>query len=203
MSVITFSESLGVAKMSWSQQRRDISFSSVFGSQAVEVSPPAWVVNLDSTGMKESQAGEWQALLMNLRGQTNQLALWNLGRPEPIGTMRGNMVLNAAAAQGDVSLSIVDASQAGTTLVAGDMLGIGTGLTQQLVMVTAAATANGSGVITVTIEPPLRNAHLIGAAVTWNKPKALFRRSSSASSWDYANIVVSGFSLDLVEDVRT
>jgi len=202
MSVITFPESLGVARMSWAQQRRDISFASVFGSQAVEVSSPAWLVSLDSVGMRATEAGAWQSLLMRLRGQTNQLELWNLGRPYPLGTMRGTMLLNAAALQGDVVLSIVASGENAKTLVAGDLLGLGTGTTQQVVMVTADATSNGSGVISVTVEPPLRNAHLISAAVTWDKPKALFRRAKSDARWEYANIAISGFSLDLIEDVR-
>jgi hypothetical protein len=70
-------------------------------------------------------------------------------------------------------------------------------------MVTADATSDGSGVISVTIEPSLRNSHLIAAAVTWNKPTILFRRKQSQATWDYKNVLASGFSLDLIEDVRT
>lgn len=203
MSVINFPETLGVIGVTWAQQRNDLSYTSPFGSQAVEVSPPAWLVTLQASGMLESSAGEWQALLMKLRGQTKQLALWNLGRPAPRGTMRGTMTLNAAAAQGAVALSIIAATEATKTLKAGDFLGLGTGVTQQVVMVTADATTNGSGVIAVDIEPPLRNAHLIAAAVTWDKPKALFRRRQSQAGWEYINQAVAGVSLDLIEDVRS
>lgn len=203
MSIITFPESLGVASMSWAQQRRDMYFNSSFGSQAVEVSPPVWVVSLDASGMRETSAGAWQALLMNLRGQTNQLELWNMGRPQPLGSMRGTMLLTSAAAQGDTVLAISASGQAGTTLVQGDMIGVGTGLTQQVVMVVVGGTADGSGNISVTVEPPLRNAHLISAAVTWDKPKALFRRVQSDARWEYGNKAVSGISLDLVEDTRS
>jgi len=203
MSVLEFSQTLGVATFSWAQQRRDISMSSPFGSQAVEVAPPAWLVTLASNAMLETSAGEWQSFMLRLRGQTNQISLWNLKRPQPRGTMRGTMTLNIAAAQGDVSLSIIASSEAAKTLVSGDLLGIGTGVSQQVVMVTADATANGSGVIAVNIEPPLRNAHLIAAAVTWDKPKALFRRAQSQTRWEYLNSAVSGFALDLIEDTRT
>lgn len=202
MSVITFPASLKVETARWSQVRLDVSFSSVFGSQAAEVSSPLWEVMLTSPMMFENESGSWQALLMQLRGQTNQLALWNTGRSAPRGTMRGTMTLNTAAAIGATTLSIIAATEASKTLLAGDMIGLGSGITQQVVMVVADATANGSGVISVTTEPPLRNAHLIAAAVTWDKPKALFRRKQSAASWDYETMLVSGFGLELIEDWR-
>jgi hypothetical protein len=139
---------------------------------------------------------------MQLRGKTNQLALWNIARPVPLGTMRGTMTLNASAAQGDTTLSIVASGQNAKTLLQGDFLGLGTLLTQQVVMVVADATSDGSGVISVTVEPALRNAFASGESVTWNQPKALFRRVDSKFGWQHSAAVVEGFQLDLVEDWR-
>lgn len=90
----------------------------------------------------------------------------------------------------------------GQTLLAGDFLGLGSGTTQQVVMVTDDATAVGQGEITVNIQPPLRNAFSAGSTVTWNKPKALFRRADSETMWEYSTITASGFSLNLIEDWR-
>lgn len=202
MSVITFPSTLYASSLSWSQIRMDLAFTSAFGSQSIEVSPPLWGAELLSDSMYEDDSGAWQALLMKLRGQTNQLELWNLARPVPLGTMRGTMTLNLAATQGDVTLSIIAATEAAETLKAGDMLGIGSSSTKQVVMVVADAAADGSGIISVTIEPPLRNSHLIAAAVTWDKPTALFRRVQSEAKWNYNDTSASGFSLQLIEDVR-
>jgi hypothetical protein len=203
MSQITLSTTLAarIRSMRFEQVRLDFSFNSAFGSQGVEVSPPLWGCQITTDQMYEADSGEWKALLLLLRGQTNQLLLWDIARPAPIGTMRGTLVLNGGHAQGAVTLSIVDATQAGTTLKAGDWLGIGTA-TQQLVMVTADATANGSGVISVTVEPPLRAAHLTGATVTWDKPKAYFRRKNVPAGWNYQETFASDFMLDLIEDTR-
>ena len=111
--------------------------------------------------------------------------------------------LNTAIAQGDVSTNIVAAGQNGLTLVAGDLIGAGSGLTQQVVMVTALSTSNGSGIITFTNEPPWRNAITIGSAVTWNQPQVLFRRQDSKSAWNYTpGQITDGFSLNLLEDPR-
>ena len=201
MSVIQYPTNLPVGKQSWIQQRQDIEFRSMFGAQAMEASPPLWATTLTATDNFASLAGPWQSLMLQLRGKVNQLAMYNIGRPVPVGTMRGVMTL-AATAQGATSLALSAAGQAAATLVSGDYLGFGSGLTQQVVMVVANATADGSGNITVTIEPPLRNAFVAGSAVTWNYPCALFRRKDTKTQWDYDSTMVSGMMLDLLEDVR-
>jgi hypothetical protein len=202
MSIIQFPTGLTAAKQSWSQQRQDVEFRSMFGAQALEGSGPLWATEITAPPSAQSAGGgAWQAVMLQLRGRVNQLALWNLGRPRPIGTMRGAMTM-AAAAQGATILTITASGQAGTTLLAGDYLGVGSGLTQQVVMVLADAAVNGSGSINVTTEPPLRNAFGAGAAVVWDRPCALFRRKSSQSKFDYEPGQVSGMMLDLLEDPR-
>lgn len=201
MSVITFPLSVKVSKQSWAQQRNDVEFRSMFGAQAVEVSAPLWATSISAPTDRAENVGAFQAVMMQLRGRTNQLALWNMGRPVPLGTMRGAMTM-AAAAQGATALAISASGQGGQTLTAGDYIGIGSGLTQQVVMVTATATADSSGNISVTVEPSLRNAFAAGAAVTWDHPCALFRRKSSASQWEYEPLTVGGMMIDLLEDNR-
>lgn len=205
MAVITFPESLAqyVTGMTLAQQRNDMEFRSIFGAQALEVSPPLLAASLNFGPMLEAQSSALQALMMQLRGKTNQLALWNLGRPIPRGTMRGTMALAFGVAQGATTMTITaGASQSGRTLLAGDWIGVGSGLTQQLVMVTANAWANSSGTIAVSFEAPMRLAISAGSAVTWDKPKALFRLQTNKPSWDYAGGMVTGGGLDLLEDAR-
>lgn len=199
MAVIQVPVGLSIALQTWIQQRNDVEFRSRFGSQSQEASGPLWSTSI-TAGLKRPEL--WQALMMQLRGKTNQLALWNKGRPQPVGTMRGAMTM-AATAQGATALVVTAAGQAGKTLLMGDYLGVGSGLTQQVVMVVADATANGAGVITVTTEPALRNAFAAGAGVTWDRPCVLFRRKTSTSQWDYEpGNIVKGMVLDLLEDWR-
>lgn len=202
MSVISLPTTLRVAGQTWGQQRNDIEQRSVFGAQAFEGSGPLWTASLVAPSLKQSDAGEWQALLMQLRGRTHQLALHCLQRPAPLGTMRGTMTLNGAHAQGATALSVVASGENAKTLLQGDFLGVGSGATQQVVMVMSDATSNGSGIIALTVEPPLRNAFVDTSAVTWNKPKALFRRANNTAQWHYQRLRMSGFSLDLIEDWR-
>lgn len=198
MAIISIPTGFSVARQTWEQQRNDVEFRSMFGAQAVEVAAPVWMTTIEAS-LKAPE--KWQVLMMQLKGRTNQVALWNFGRPAPKGTMRGTMTASATA-QGATSMTITASGQATKTLLAGDFLGVGAGLTQQVVMLTADATSNASGVITVSFEPPLRNALSASASVVWDKPKALFRRTDSKSSWDYEPGKVTGMSLSLREDWR-
>jgi len=201
MAIITWPD-LPVKTQGFAQIRRDVSFTSMFGSQSNELNGPLWEIRLEAIPRLESAAGGWKVVGLQLRGKTNQLAVWDIARPVPLGTMRGTMTLNSGAAQGATTLSIVASGEASKTLLQGDMLGIGINLTQQVVMVMADATSDGGGIISVTVEPPLRNAFLTGEAVTWNRPKALFRRKDSRYGWDNFSGQADGFVLDMVEDWR-
>lgn len=205
MAVITMTDAMAaqISGMNWGQQRFDVTSRSPFGAQALEVGVPLWMADFSIIPLYEADAGLWKTTLLKLKGQVNQFEMWDPRRPVPLGTMRGTMTLGAGAAQGATSLAIsAGAGQAGTTLLQGDMLQLGSGDTQQVVMLMEDATADGAGDITVTTQPPLRNAFSLGAAVTWEKPKALFRRTGSDSNWEYAPLVARGFSLSLVEDWR-
>jgi hypothetical protein len=208
MSVITFPSTLrSVGEFSWGQVRRDVLFNSVFGSQAVGVSGPLWQVTIAQSLFKDSNAdsGTWQSIALRLGGKVNQLELWNIMRPAPLGTLRGTLTLKGAHAQGAASIIVSGgAGQAGATVKAGDYFGLGTGTTQQVVMATADATADGVGDITVPVAAtPLRNAFANGSTVTWDKPKALFRQTVSKQGWKYGSAsVVTGIAFDLIEDWR-
>jgi hypothetical protein len=89
----------------------------------------------------------------------------------------------------------------GLTLLQGDWLGIGSGSKQQVVMVTQDATSTGQGNITVNFEHPLRNGFSAGQAVTWDKPKALFRLRQNRPGWDYERSRAKNLKFDLVESV--
>lgn len=173
-----------------------------FGVQSVATVAPLWKVNLTFDMQDESAAGVYQALLMQLDGSRNQLSLYNLGRPTPRGTFVGSAGTNSitTGVAGANTITLTNASYASATLKAGDYIGVGSGTTTQVVMVTADATANGSGVITPTIYPALRNT-VTGGTATLQYPRALFRVQGSVG-WDYSTVVVDGMSLDLLEDVR-
>jgi hypothetical protein len=206
MAVITPPSTLAIGAQRIEQVTYDMTETSdVTGSMSVRIGGlPRWRMTVGMpTPLEPARADVWKALVLQLRGRINHLAMWDGQRPQPRGTMRGTMTLSAGASAGATSVSITaGAGQASRTLLAGDWLQIGTGVgTSVLVMVVSDATANGSGVITATIEPPLRYAFSSGAAVTWDRPVAYYKRISGAAGWDNVPLTGAhgGLSLDLIE----
>lgn len=213
MSVVTWPAGLKApAEFTISQARYDqVELSDATGHAAARIfGPPRWQVALRSVdAFSLAEAGVYEAMLLQLRGGINHLALYDFVRSAPQGTMRGTLTLNGAhvAGQGTAVLPLSvtgGAGQASTTLKMGDWLQIGSSGSpgaSQLVKVVADATANGSGVIALTVEPPLRTAFSSGAAVTWDKPVAYYKQTGKPQ-WSYRPNKVfkqSGFALDLLE----
>lgn len=205
-TIISMSTSLVAAEFSMGIQRNDMEErSDVTGVRAGRVlGPPQWTYHIVAPRlMSLAQAALWKTMLLGLDGLNNYLAAFNLVETAPRGTMRGTMTLSGAHSAGATSATITaGAGQASTTLLAGDWLQIGTGLTGQLVMVTGDATANGSGVITVNFKHPLRNAQSGGASVNWDRALGHYRLLTPMPTWQYPAGVMAaqgGFALDFVE----
>lgn len=143
--------------------------------QAIDLLNDRWLVSLELPPHFNSTMAAMEAFIGALRGQVNTVDLWHFMRPEPRGTVRGTLTLNAAVAQGASSIVVTGCSPSTGTLLAGDVLGVG-GL---LLMVAADCTAV-AGVITVPLTNRVRTAQAGGAAVTWDKPKAPFRMLSTS-----------------------
>lgn len=207
MAVITLPTGLAIAKrgVRWGQRRFDV----IGGNDATGNiqdrlgAPPRWSLSLRAPdAITAAEAQVWRAMLLQLRGRVNYLLAWNPAQVAPRGTMRGTMTLNASASAGATSVVITaGAGEASKTILSGSPLTIGSGLgTSQLVHTVSDATANGSGVITVTVEPPLRMGFSSATAVTWDKAAAYFKTVNDATAWDhYDGALHQDFALDLLE----
>ncbi len=204
MAIITLPTTLKLEKLLIGQRRFDLSFDNAeTGASSTRLlGPPRWRASFNSKQeMDLAEASEWVGFMLRLRGRVNHLALWDVARPAPRGTMRGTMTLSAAAAAGATSISITaGAGQAAKTLLEADWLQIGSGLgTSQLVAVTGGGTSNGSGVITVAVEPPLRMAFASAAPVTWDKPVTYYKNSTADTDWTYERAIQGGLAFDGLE----
>jgi hypothetical protein len=141
--------------------------------QVVDLLNDRWMISMSLPKRTRAQAAAIEAFINAMRGMTNTVNLYHFGRKTPRGTMVGSPTCNAAS-QGAASVTLASAG-AGATLLAGDMIGV----SGQLLQVAADATANGSGVITVTLVNRLRAAITGGSAVTWDRPTVPFRLVSS------------------------
>lgn len=127
-----------------------------------------WRMTIDYPPMKSAKAAAREAF-WNRVGRSNTVRVWHPRRPVPRGTMRGSPKLNAAAAKGATTLVIL--TTAGATLLSGDCIGIG----DQLVQIPDDAMADGSGVLTVTIQSKLRIGYAVNTPIVWDRPRVEMR----------------------------
>ena len=204
MAIITMPSTLPLGDGSGMGLRRFdlVASSETTGAEQTRMLGPArWLLTLaQPASLTGPPAGAWLALLASLRGRTNHLLAWDPARIAPLGTMRGTPTTAGTNGAGATTLGIAT-GQAGCTLKAGDWLQVGSGLgSSQLVMVTADATADGSGLIVPNIEHSLRQTFAAGTAVTWLRASTYFRMQSDGAAWRYAaGGLVTGMSIDLME----
>lgn len=200
MSVITLPSGLQVHNFSMGQQDYSLTFQNgdAGATQSRVLAPARWTCNMSANqSLGSVPASQWRAFLLQLRGKTNQLALYDIKNPIPKGTMAGSPTLTSAVAIGDTVINITTTASA--TLLQGDWFQLGTGQSRQLFQVVASATATVGGLISVTVEPPSRYVQTLGSAVVWNQPTCLMRRVDSATSWAASANAEGSFSVNLIE----
>jgi hypothetical protein len=203
MTIQTIPAGLMIVRQAWGQKRFDMRFQSgdSGGGQSRILAPPRWSTSISAQAeLNAFNSALWRTLILSLDGQVNQLAVYDIINAAPQGTLRGALTLSAAANAGDTSISVTGgAPAAAKTLKAGDWLGIGAGLTRQLLSVAADVTFDGAGSASVPIKPSVRFAQASASAVVWDKPTALFRVTSDTNTWEARSINQGGYSLDLLE----
>ena len=164
--------------------------------QTLDMLGERWAVKLDLTIEGNPVLGAArEAFFDRLRGPINLIALWNIRFPVPQGTLRGSPTLAGAVAQLSNLLSIAGGA-AFSTLLAGDMLGVG----GQLVRVMSNATADTNGLFTgVEVMPRMRVAVASGASVAWNAPTANFMIKADGVPTSYTPEYADVASLDMLE----
>lgn len=152
--------------------------SSPFGGseQVVDLLNDRWAVSMSAPARRSGDAAMVEAFIASLRGMTNTVNLYHFARPVPRGTMRGTPTCYAML-QGADAISIGGAA-VGSTLLAGDMIGVG----GMLLQLAAGGVANGGGEFgLLPLVNRVRKFVPDNAAVTWDRPTAPFRLASSAA----------------------
>jgi hypothetical protein len=164
-------------------------------TQVVDLIGERWVASFSLAVNSYPMAQRVEAFFAQLRGMDGTVAMWHLARTLPSGTMRGSPTLSATVSQG--AQAVLIQSVEGATLKAGDMLGIG----GQLVMVSADATANGSGLMTVGLVNRFRQQVVASTAITYNKPTAKFRLATDtgASTVVYGKAIADAIQVEMME----
>lgn len=159
-------------RMTWAQMHNQRASTSPLSgyTQTSSVPSPRWAVDMTFGTQDRASRMQVEAFLTKLSGMEHRAQIYDFKFPVPFGTCNtSGVTLNASASQFATSV-VLTGCGASKTLLAGDKLAIA----GQILMVTDDATANGSGVMTVTVRHPLRAAASGGASVTLSKPTGLF-----------------------------
>ncbi len=155
-----------------------------------------WVGEVTLPRMKVSVAANWEVFILQLRGRYGEFLM---GPPLASNTGTGTGGdLSTAGAVFDESIVLQNAGAAATYKKA-DWLQIGTGLSARLHKITADATADGAGAVTLGIEPPLKEAYVTGTAVTVSAPVGVWRLGANDVGWNIDAAARFGFTLPIVE----
>lgn len=152
--------------------------------KAVVRVPDEWVGN-------RAERQKLEALHARLRGGANRLAMFNPAKVVRVGTLSGSPLVKTAIG---VGASAVVLKNCNGTVAEGDLLGLG----GQRVMVVAPASPV-SGEMTVTFEPPCREAVGADTAVVWDRPTSEFILANPEQLYPYASSGFPGFAFELIE----
>ena len=193
-------------------------------TQSIDFLGERWSVILDLPPDVDPVVGAArEAFFDRLRGPTNLVALWDLRRTVPQGTLRDtaggsaqwktNTSANATwqtnvpsaatwsyvgptlfSAMAQLSNILPICTTPGTTVLAGDHIGVG-----QMFRAMANATADSTGLLSVEVLPRARTTITAGSAVLCTKPTANFMLKSASVPTVFHPGMFDGASLELIE----
>ena len=160
-----------------------------FASQVFAYPGQMWQADVSLPPMRRAAAEQWVAWLVSLRGSYGTFLLGN----PMCNTIRGTAT--SATVTGAAQSNSVTVTMTGT-LLAGDMIQIGTGSDATLHKVLI--DRSGSG--TLEIWPAIRK-NRIAVALTLNAPRGVFRLASNETAWSVNEASIYGISFSAMEAV--
>lgn len=157
-----------------------------------------WTISVDYPPMSESDARDWLATLLAMRGQYGTVLFGNPKMKTPRGNWGSAPTVDGAGQSGQQLA--VGGLPADAVIRAGDFFQLGDDASAKLHTVVQDATANGSGAVTLDVWPRLRTIPGNGDAITVSSPRGLFRLASPSFSLQFEPFRY-GLSLQLIEAV--
>lgn len=171
--------------------------------QTVELPGARWSMSLRMPDLlRADEAAFLEAFLARLRGQAVRAVMPVFGRSSPRGTWAGapavnNEVGSPTTLQTGSSLQ-VNGFTSGATFKRGDYFNVGAG--GELKMVTADGSADGSGLATISFQPPLRSSPAHGTLLVSSSPKVpLMILTDPHPRWRLRPGDSSEFAMDFIE----
>jgi len=172
-----------------------------YAQQAVAHSGQRWEVDVTLPAMNRSDAEQWVAFLISLRGQLGTFTLGDPVGASPRGSAGGTPLVNGASQiGGTLNIDGCTASQTGW-LKAGDYIQLGTAGSATLHKVLADVDSNGSGQVSLDLWPYIRTAPSDNASVTLTNTVGRFRLASNIQNWSIRETALYGITFGGVEAI--
>jgi len=172
-----------------------------FAGQAHAYSGQMWTADITLKPMRRSDAEQWIAWLISLRGQFGTFLLNDPLGCTPRGSAGGTPLVNGSAQTGNlINIDGCTASQTGW-LKAGDYVQFGSGSSASLHKVLEDVNTDGSGETTLEIWPSVRTAPADNSTVVTSSAKGLFRLSSNEQAWSVNEASIYGITFGAMEAV--
>lgn len=170
-----------------------------FAGQAQAYAGQAWGVDVVLPPMRRSQAAEWAAWLLSLRGRYGTFLCGDPSASVARGALGGAPIVDGAGQTGS-SIQITGATPSVSNWIrAGDYVQFGSGATSTLHQVLQDASSDGAGDVTLTLWPHVRTALTSGSIVVTSNAVGVFRLAGNEASWSVDNMAIFGVSFSAVE----
>lgn len=154
-----------------------------------------WQATYQLPKMTRAQAAEWQAFFAQLRGMAGRFYGFDPAATTPRGTGNGTPLVNGASQTG-TSLITDGWAASEAVLKSGDYFEVN----DELKMVTADVTSDGSGNATIAFEPPLRASPANNAALTLSSATCIMMLTDdNQTTWDVDNNSHYGLTFTAIE----
>ena len=189
-------------KSTWSLKRVTAMSESPFtGQQQVfDYGFALWQATLTLPPMLRPEAALWEAFMMKLHGRLGTFLLYDPDAKAPQGGVNTTATLDGAVAVGDFTIDI-DTNNNNMTNVfkAGDYIQIGAAASAKLYMIVDNANSNGTGKVTVNIEPSIKAVGNDNAAVDYTIASGIFRMDSPDLGWNTDQVSKFGITFSCTE----
>ena len=197
MTTYTIPTTVGFSSVEFGLQNNNQVFESPLSNsiQVSELTGARWYATFNLPPMKKDNALEYIGFLQRLQGRVHSFFGYDANHRSPSGTIAGSTLLVNGADQTGTSLILDGGANSTLVLKAGDFFSVN----NELKMVTANATTDGSGDVTVNFVPSLRSSPSNDANITTTNPVCTMKLMGDSTTYSINTSSIYGISFSGVE----
>ena len=197
MTTYAIPTTVGFSSVEFGLQNNNQVFESPLSNsiQVSELTGARWYATFNLPPMKKDNALEYIGFLQRLQGRVHSFFGYDANHRSPSGTIAGSTLLVNGADQTGTSLILDGGANSTLVLKAGDFFSVN----NELKMVTANATTDGSGDVTVNFVPSLRSSPSNDATITTTNPVCTMKLTGDITTYSINTSSIYGISFSGVE----